>query len=80
VNSVFARNGEGLKWKLRIAFDPALSTPQGQLGQPNRILTLLSQTGFVSPKRVMDKAILLGLLQVGYYQASVPPVDGPMAL
>jgi hypothetical protein len=37
-----------------------------------RILTLMSQAGFVGSKKVKDGAVLFGLLQIAYYQASAP--------
>lgn len=38
----------------------------------NRLVALMRQAGFASAKRVAGKTMLLGLLRIGYYQASVP--------
>ncbi len=45
----------------------------------SRILTLMSQGGFAYPNKVRDGAILLGLLRIAYYQATVPTSDGQFA-
>ncbi|MGH9356931.1 MAG: class I SAM-dependent methyltransferase [Terriglobia bacterium] len=44
-----------------------------------RILTLMSQGGFVYSTKVRDGAIFFGRLHTAYYQASVPPLDGQPA-
>jgi ubiquinone/menaquinone biosynthesis C-methylase UbiE len=36
-----------------------------------RILSLMSQAGFLRPKKVTDKSMLFGLLRIGYFQASM---------
>jgi ubiquinone/menaquinone biosynthesis C-methylase UbiE len=41
-----------------------------------RILALMRQAGFASPKRVATGVMLFGLLRLGYYQASVPTSTG----
>jgi ubiquinone/menaquinone biosynthesis C-methylase UbiE len=62
-------------WCARLLY----SSPRLKDNSDSRILTFLSQNGFASPKKIMDKAILLGLLHISYYQASVPTADGQIA-
>ena len=44
-----------------------------------RIFSLMRQAGFVSVEKIMDGAMLFGLLRLGYYQGSVPGSTGQTA-
>lgn len=48
------------------------SNPHWGDNSERRILALMRQAEFDSPKKVMTATLLFGLLQIGYYQASVP--------
>lgn len=37
-----------------------------------RILALMNVAGFAAPERILQGAMLLGLIRVNYYQASAP--------
>jgi ubiquinone/menaquinone biosynthesis C-methylase UbiE len=47
------------------------SSPHFSDSSEQRILALMRQSGFVSSTKVMTRVTLLGLLRMGYYQASV---------
>jgi ubiquinone/menaquinone biosynthesis C-methylase UbiE len=59
-------------WWTRLLY----SSPHLKDNSHSRIITLLSQSGFGSSKKVMDSATLFGLFHISYYQASVPTADG----
>lgn len=46
----------------------------------SRILALMQQAGFASPKKVRDGALFFGLLRTAYYQAFAPASPGGAAV